>query len=130
MTTENKLKELILQRYSTMTEFSKIVGIPQSTIATIMSRGIGNASIGNVIKICQTLQISTDELANGRIVPIKTKDCVILPELPETISYIRGNLDDYSGFTIDGKEITREEWEFFLHDLSNSVDFIRKWRNK
>ena len=69
MNTEEKLKNYILERYVSLREFSQTVGIPHSTFASILSRGIHNASVGNVIKICRALNISADALADGKIEP-------------------------------------------------------------
>jgi transcriptional regulator with XRE-family HTH domain len=68
MTIEEQLKSLIVSRYSTVKQFSKEANIPYSTIDTILRRGILNASVDNIIRICQTLGISADALADGRIV--------------------------------------------------------------
>lgn len=64
---EDKLKELILSRYKSIRQFSFDINMPYSTIDTIFKRGLANASISNVIKICSALGISTDMLANGEI---------------------------------------------------------------
>lgn len=69
MTIENELKELIISRYGTIKAFAVEIGMPNSTLDSIFRRGIQNASITNVIKICHQLNISTDQLCNGRIVP-------------------------------------------------------------
>lgn len=67
-TIEESLKDLILNRYKSIREFTCEIDMPYSTMDTILKRGLNRASIGNVIKICHALDISTDELANGRIV--------------------------------------------------------------
>lgn len=74
MTIENELKNLIVSKYGTIKAFSLEIGMPYSTLDSIFRRGIQNASITNVIKICKKLQISTDHLCNGKIVPISTND--------------------------------------------------------
>ena len=68
MTIEEQLKALIVSRYVTVKQFAKEANVPYSTIDTILRRGILNASVDNIIKICQTLSISADALADGRIV--------------------------------------------------------------
>ena len=69
MNVEEKLKDYILSRYNSLREFSIRAEIPHSTFISILQRGIQNASVGNVIKICRQLNISADELAEGKIVP-------------------------------------------------------------
>ena len=70
MTVEERLKDLIIEKYGSVLSFSTYVKIPNTTIATILNRGIHKASIDNVLKICKALQISADELAKDKIVPI------------------------------------------------------------
>ena len=72
MTTEDKLKNLIVCKYGSMVNFSKEIDMANSTLATIMKNGIHKASVNNVIKICQALGISADELAHDKIIPVNT----------------------------------------------------------
>ena len=67
MTIEQKIKKLIVEKYGSMTAFSKEVGIANSTLSTILSRGINKAGINNIFKICKALDISADALATGEI---------------------------------------------------------------
>ena len=65
---ENQLKQLILSKYSSLKAFSDYVGISNSTVDSIIKRGVKNANIANVITICRALNRDVDELANGNIV--------------------------------------------------------------
>ena len=73
MTIEEKLKEYILSKYKSLRHYVNTSGIdvPYTTIDGIFKRGIYNSSISNILKLCQNLNISADELANGNIVPVK-----------------------------------------------------------
>jgi len=42
--------------------FAEKIGLPPTTLQSMLSRGIGKASVDNVIKVCKGLGISTDEL--------------------------------------------------------------------
>lgn len=70
MTAEEILKEYILTKYKSVREFTMESGIPYSTMATILKRGIQNSGVTNIIRICKALDISADELAKGNIVPV------------------------------------------------------------
>lgn len=48
--------------YKSKRAFAKEIGLPPTTLQSMLSRGIGNASIDNVIKICKGLRITTDQL--------------------------------------------------------------------
>jgi len=72
MSIEDRLKELIIEKYGNMVNFCKQINMANSTLATIMKSGVHKANVSNIIKICKALGISADELANGNIVPIRT----------------------------------------------------------
>ena len=131
MTIEEKLKNYILTIYKSVREFVQYADIPYSTMDGILKRGIKNASIGNILKICEALQISADELANDRIVPINRKSFhheVMISEIPDMISVIQDNEQDFADFTIDGQFLTKDEWNIILNGLTVSVEFIRQQR--
>lgn len=69
MTIEEKLKELILNRYHSIREFTIQHDIPYTTMVSIFKRGVDNSSLTNIIKICKALNISADALADGEIAP-------------------------------------------------------------
>ena len=52
-----KLKKIILNKYSSIREFSKVVGIPSTTLTSSLDRGIGGMGLDRIIKICDTLNI-------------------------------------------------------------------------
>ena len=63
MNREEFLKTLIEQRYSNVKRFSEHIGLPYTTVRTILEKGVGNARVDNVIKICKGLGISPEELS-------------------------------------------------------------------
>ena len=56
------LKRLITETGLSVREFSKQAGIPHTTLRSILERGVGNAAIDNIIKICKALGITVDAL--------------------------------------------------------------------
>ena len=74
---EEKLKNYIKVKFGNVANFCKEIGMANSTFATIMTNGIQCANVKNIIKICQALNISADELAKGNIVPISMDDPVM-----------------------------------------------------
>lgn len=67
MTIETKLNDFILTKYNSIRDFAIRNDIPYTTIKSILSRGVGNSSVNNVIKICKALNISVDALSEGEI---------------------------------------------------------------
>lgn len=71
MNTEELLKKLIIEKSGSVNKFAQEIGIAQSTLVSVFSRGVNKSNINTIIKICQALEISTDALIDGRIVSNK-----------------------------------------------------------
>ncbi|MEC0497190.1 helix-turn-helix transcriptional regulator [Bacillus glycinifermentans] len=56
------IKKLIKEKYPSKKVFAEKIGIPPTTLHSMLSRGIGNATVDNVIKVCRGLGITTDQL--------------------------------------------------------------------
>ena len=65
MTREQVLRNLILDNYSSLRQFSKEANIPYSTLMTILSRGIGGASFDAMIQICKKLNLDPIRLSDN-----------------------------------------------------------------
>lgn len=57
MNREQKLRNLILDRYQSLRQFAIEADIPYSTLMTLLSRDVGGASFDIVVKICKQLDI-------------------------------------------------------------------------
>ena len=62
MNREQKLRNLILERYTSLRQFAMESDIPYSTLMTLLSRDIGGTSFDVVIKICKKLGINPLEI--------------------------------------------------------------------
>lgn len=81
MTREVYLKELIKTNGFTAKEFAQNIDMPYSTLLTILNDGkIGKASVDNVIKICQGLNITVQDLQSVITSEETTSDHIILSE--------------------------------------------------
>ena len=69
MSIEHELKTLILEKYKSIRAFSINLELPNSTMDTILKRGISGTAISTVIKICNALEIDVNSLADGQIKP-------------------------------------------------------------
>jgi len=67
---EQALKQEIIRTAGSVNKFASICGLPQSTIATMLDRGIDKTSFSTVIKVCNALNISIDGLVQGKITPV------------------------------------------------------------
>lgn len=125
MTIEEKLKSLIIDNYGSVNNFSKTVGVTNSTVASVLTRGIQNASLSTVFKICKALNISADELSKGKIVFAKTSSANFETLMENT----RKNVIE-QGSWLDGKELTVAELNFIFGAVDMAVAYIRRNRSE
>lgn len=78
---EDKLKDYILSKYKSIREFTVDIDMPYSTIDSIFKRGIRKASVDNLIKICDFLNISADAIVAGEIEPKASEQTTIAAHL-------------------------------------------------
>lgn len=62
MTREDYVRLLIRQRRQSIKEFASSIGIPYTTLLGMLKNGLGGAAIDNVVRVCEGLEISVDEL--------------------------------------------------------------------
>lgn len=105
MTIEEKLKNLILTKYKSIREFTQIIDMPYSTFSTIISRGIENSSVTNIIRICKALGISADALADGRIAHVSADHRDEEIDIDHVINDIKGKILSYDNLRLKGKPI-------------------------
>lgn len=58
---EEKIKNLIIEKYGSIRQFAIKIDIPYTTIDSILKRGIDNSNVSNVLKMCKALDISVDK---------------------------------------------------------------------
>ena len=56
------LERLIKEQGYSIRSFAQKCGIPESTLYTILKKGVGRASVDNIIIICKNLGITIEEL--------------------------------------------------------------------
>ncbi|MBQ9387922.1 MAG: helix-turn-helix transcriptional regulator [Lachnospiraceae bacterium] len=125
MTIEDSLKNLILSRYRSVRDFAIKTDIPCSTVNGIIKRGVQNSSVSNVIKVCQALNISADDLASGKITPITPSDESIGIELSDLLQMHRMKLVDHN-ITINGERISAFDAELLIDSMEMAIEFIKK----
>lgn len=92
MSDEERLKSEILARYESMRQFAASIDMPYSTLDSIFKRGLENASIGNILKIFDALELSIDTLGEGEIVP--RRPAVSVPGESELVCLYRSMNDE------------------------------------
>lgn len=128
MTTEDKLKDYILTKYQSIREFTIDANMSYSTVSSILKRGVGNASLANIIKICNVLGISVDELANGNIVPARPyqKPSEIMVEVNDILGNVKDQLINSDGLTIGGKPANKDNINTIVQAMSIVEEMAKK----
>ena len=62
---EEQIKKMIIEKYGSIRNFSDKIGLPNSTVVSILDRGIKNSNITNVMKMCKALNLSVDNLVDS-----------------------------------------------------------------
>lgn len=65
---ENRIKEIIINKYGSLKKFCEIIDMPWTTLDSILKRGFSNSNITNVMKISHELKVDTESLASGKII--------------------------------------------------------------
>ena len=62
MTKEDYVKALIKSAGHTMKSFAQSIDLPYTTLLGMLTRGLDGASVHNVIRVCQALDITVEDL--------------------------------------------------------------------
>lgn len=124
MTPEEKLKQYILSHYKSVHEFTQSIDMPYGTMASIFKRGINNSSVTNIIKICNALNISTDELAKGNIVQITKKSTSTKVE--DLIASLKNTIEQTEDLTVDDKPINQSDKFSLLVSLDLIIEYQKR----
>ncbi|HJI35497.1 MAG TPA: hypothetical protein OIL95_13720 [Coprobacillaceae bacterium] len=98
MSVEQELKQLMIAKSSSVRQFAIDVELPYTTIMSMLNKGIGNAGVNKIIKICDYLKIDVDALAEGRIEEKMSYN--------SNLSYSeQEHIEKYRSLNKDGKEV-------------------------
>jgi len=64
---ENYLRQVMNAEHMSQAQLAKLAGVPASTIAAILNRGIAGTAVDTVVRICDVLKISLDDFIHGRV---------------------------------------------------------------
>ena len=133
MSIEEKLKELILQEYKSLRQFAPYTGLPCSTINAILKRGVLNANLQNVFKICEVLGISADALRENKIVKsdlTTAKDIETISDISSGKDFVNMLVNNYKSINIDNVPLSKSETEFLIDGMEIIIGQIRNKRKR
>lgn len=62
---EDKVKEIIINEYGTLSSFAQKIQVPYTTVDTIFKRGFDKSNVTNVIAICKELNLDVESLVDN-----------------------------------------------------------------
>lgn len=124
MEVENQLKQLILENFKSVREFTLKIGVPYSTVNTIFTRGIDGTNIRTIVNICKALNIDVESLSEGKIIKkINTRPFSEQMSINDNIFMIRiKKLMDESNLSITD---ICEDTDLSIDDLKEIINGLR-----
>ncbi|WIV11381.1 helix-turn-helix transcriptional regulator [Proteiniborus sp. MB09-C3] len=103
-----KVLKKLIEDTGSIKAFAEKADIPYTTLYSILERGVGKASVDNVIKICKTLGITVEEMeemAKGEIME-KNKPATIAAHLDKVklTEEEEKQLNDYIQFLLSRRK--------------------------
>ncbi|EHR36808.1 helix-turn-helix domain-containing protein [Facklamia languida] len=98
MIVEDKLREMINDRYGSVRQFAIHANLPYTTVLSILDRGVLNAKTLNVFKMCENLSIDIESLKDGKIIATSDQSDLSLiysqlnPQLQRKVYHFAENL--------------------------------------
>ena len=110
MKLEEEIKKIIIDEYKSINNFCVKFDFPWSTVKGMLTRGIKKASITNVIKLCNALNLDIEELSKDKIVQ----------------KHLKEDTDDYMLIACHHEtgKLTEEEKE----EIKQFAEFVKKRR--
>ena len=101
--------------------------MPYTTLASIISRGVNSANVHNVIRICGALDISTDELAEGRITKVADATKRV-SNPPTTVDDLRRitRLMAYESVFSNREPLTPEDVQTITDALEIGIEIVKR----
>lgn len=128
------LKELIEKKGISKRAFAEEIGLPPTTLQSMLERGVGKASIDNVFKVCRGLGITTEQLeemakrddSNFELNRRDERDIAI------DLERIMNNLESNEALAFNGDEleIDEEGKELLRNALEQSMRIAKQMAKK
>ncbi|WP_235867356.1 helix-turn-helix domain-containing protein [Priestia abyssalis] len=132
------IESLITETGLSKKAFAEKIGLPPTTLRSMLQRGVGNASVDNVIKVCKGLGITTEELEKMAEGEKLDKNVDSLPELNQKdeksiqkeLQKMIDGLSNNSGYAaFDGgtlDDMDEEDKELLIASLENSLRLAKR----
>ena len=116
------IKNLINATGLSVKAFSEKADLPYSTLRSMLERGIGNASVNNVIKVCKSLGITVEQLEE-----MAENDGHVSTHKLEIINEFKKlNQLETIAAHFEGDEFTEDDKD----DIENFIKYVLSKKNK
>ena len=130
MTKEKDLKRLMELKSGSIKAFSEEIGLAYTTVRSILERGVFNAKVENVIKICNGLNIRPEDIMDikkpepqPQLETLPVKKIPVVSKISAGLPiYSEENLIDYIYFATN--KLNSDKEEFGLKVSGDSMDKI------
>ncbi|MCL9689353.1 transcriptional regulator [Staphylococcus aureus] len=129
MTKEKDLKYLMEKKSGSVKAFSEEIGLAYTTVRSILERGVFNAKVENVIKICNGLNIRPEDIMDikqtkpieSQLETLPVKKIPVVSKISAGMPiYTEENLVDYIYFST--KNLNPDKEEFGLQVSGDSMN--------
>lgn len=117
MEKEKHLKSLMELKSGTVKAFSNDIGLAYTTVRSILERGVLNAKVENIIKICNGLNIKPEDLMNINDTVMSRTVTTLIKLIPPR----QRNVLDYANHQLDLQNNTKDNIVDFNDYKDNKV---------
>lgn len=121
MSREEFLRTIIEDRYGSLRSFTKNIGMPYTTLVSILKRGIGNTSVDNILKICKHLGIPPESLYEDNIFFQDKSNITLIRNITQLSAENKKLVFDYINFLKNSTHTDLEIKSYYKLNSSNKA---------
>ena len=121
MSREEFLRTIIEDRYGSLRAFTKNIGMPYTTLVSILKRGIGNTSVDNILKICKHLGIPPESLYEDDIFFHDKSNITLIRNITQLSAENKKLVFDYINFLKNSTHTDLEIKSYYKLNSSNKA---------
>ena len=121
MSREEFLRTIIEDRYGSLRAFTKNIGMPYTTLVSILKRGIGNTSVDNILKICKHLGIPPESLYEDDVFFHDKSNITLIRNITQLSTENKKLVLDYINFLKNSTHTDLEIKSYYKLNSSNKA---------
>ena len=121
MSREEFLRTIIEDRYGSLRAFTKNIGMPYTTLVSILKRGIGNTSVDSILKICKHLGIPPESLYEDDVFFHDKSNITLIRNITQLSTENKKLVLDYINFLKNSTHTDLEIKSYYKLNSSNKA---------